>query len=734
MAGPNWSSPSASASSSSSHRRDSGAASLSAAAAASSSGSSSQVREEEEERDREYPGQHHFHNPELENHHIGGLLSYRENLPAFDDDSPRMIRDDTWSCIIVVFTFLFFVSVTLILGVYGAVNIQFGPNCSLLIQPNPLFVQSVKVEEIDDSKPGLKLYGLYKSPYLDVVTTWSENYTATLQFSDVIQEWIHYLNRGSQVNISYNVNSASSSVFLVIAQGREGLSRWLEDPTYPNTTLSWNIVDGEIEVVKHEYSFHKKSLILTFDVLVGSGMIELVIYRSSSYYVALGNLNSEDIEVELNLTVRAYIYNTTEAYYRCTFANGVCSLSILFPQGNSIVLTSPGPEQHSSANDWSVRVSYGPRWITYIVGIASTFLAFHPQDNNIIAIGMEDSTIHIYNVRVFNEAQYGARKQIWKQKYPSSSIATPRKSISGIVRSQVVDRLQAGGLGEIKTKFVGGGRDFLLQIDDEESYRILKEQNWSFLNEVFQEVQPWSESYIASERVTRIKLVGMPLHCWNHSTFKRIAQQWGDCLALRENALQELGCEEMSILIATSTKEFIDEVVELEAGRDVFRIRVVEFPKASSEPLFRKREVKEGGMTAIMLVAFNFLNKFQFTRGDEASVRYREFASARTPLLSRKADDVSSWGSSYDSISSDEADLEDFLTGSVEGTSIGDGENSNNTKRLCAICFDAPRECFFLPCGHCVACFACGTRLAEAGGTCPICRRNMRKVRKIFTV
>ncbi|OIV95906.1 hypothetical protein TanjilG_27010 [Lupinus angustifolius] len=30
----------------------------------------------------------------------------------------------------------------------------------------------------------------------------------------------------------------------------------------------------------------------------------------------------------------------------------------------------------------------------------STFLAFHPQDNNIVAIGMEDSAIHIYNVRV----------------------------------------------------------------------------------------------------------------------------------------------------------------------------------------------------------------------------------------------------------------------------------------------------------------------------------------------
>ncbi|CAL9763878.1 unnamed protein product [Musa acuminata subsp. burmannicoides] len=31
---------------------------------------------------------------------------------------------------------------------------------------------------------------------------------------------------------------------------------------------------------------------------------------------------------------------------------------------------------------------------------AATFLAFHPQDNNIIAIGMDDSTIQTYNVRV----------------------------------------------------------------------------------------------------------------------------------------------------------------------------------------------------------------------------------------------------------------------------------------------------------------------------------------------
>ncbi|KAE8658520.1 AP-2 complex subunit beta [Hibiscus syriacus] len=233
-----------------------------------------------------------------------------------------------------------------------------------------------------------------------------------------------------------------------------------------------------------------------------------------------------------------------------------------------------------------------------------------------------------------NEARYGAKNQNWKLNYPSTSNATTRveqgKNISGespeelarrrtrliqgdvdeeVVRklqkclvgtmatfcslSQVEDRLQTGGLGEIKTKFLGG-RDFLLQIDDEELYRILKEQNWSILYEVFQEVQPWSESFRASERATWIKLFGVPLHCWNHSTFKKIAQQWGECLAMAENALQELGCEEMTILIATSREELIDEVVDLEAGRDIFRIRVVEFPSIISDSLFRKREEKEG--------------------------------------------------------------------------------------------------------------------------------------------
>ncbi|KAL6998424.1 hypothetical protein U1Q18_008550 [Sarracenia purpurea var. burkii] len=403
-----------------------------------------------------------------------------------EEETSTYIRDDTWSCIIVVLTFWFFVSMTLILGVYGAVNLQLGPNSSLLITTNPLFVEYIKVEQVDESKTGPVLYGFYKDPPRDVVTSWSQTHNISLP-PGLHKEWVYILNKGSQINISYSLNSpSSSSLILIIAQGSEGFAQWLEDPSYPNTTLSWNVIHG-------------------------SGTIQQDILESSSYYIAVGNLNSEEVEVQLNIGVKAFLYNTTEAYYSCAVANGACSLKMFFPSGNSAVLTSPGPEQGSSSDMWYVKLSYGPRWITYLFGV--------------------------------------------------------------------------------------------------------------------------------------------------------------------------------------------------------------------------------GGMTVLMLLAFHLVNNFQISREEGTRFQFGETRSERAPLLSQKDDDMSSWGSSYESISEDDEDLEDGLAvGSLEGKPLKDGEYNNNIRRLCAICFDAPRDCFFLPCGHCVACFACGTRIAELAGTCPICRRNMKKVRRIFTV
>lgn len=424
------------------------------------------------------------HSPELQRQQIS--VTYRGGAGVDDDDGSATIRNDTWSCIIVVLTFWFFVSMTLILGVYGSVNMRLGPNCSILLHPNPLFVQYLKVEELDEPTPGPMLYGFYKVPPLEVITTWDQKLEAYMApYSH--REWVYYLNKGSQVNITYSVSSlSSSSLILVIAQGSEGLSQWLEDPTYPNITLSWQLING-------------------------NGTVQQNIYTSSSYYVAVGNTNLEEVEVQLNLTVKALQYNTTGAYSKCNLTQGQCSLKLFFPKANAAVITSPGPEQGIPSDEWYVKLSYGPRWMTYIVGV--------------------------------------------------------------------------------------------------------------------------------------------------------------------------------------------------------------------------------GGMTVLMLLVFNFLNKFQFNRQLRIGVPLGGTQPETSPLLPDKDDDLSSWDSSYDSASHDEEDAQDKLgVGGLDGKPKKDGENNSNPKRLCTICFDAPRDCFFLPCGHCVACFTCGTRILEEDGTCPICSRNMKKVRKIFTV
>ncbi|KAL5232010.1 hypothetical protein ABZP36_030786 [Zizania latifolia] len=93
----------------------------------------------------------------------------------------------------------------------------------------------------------------------------------------------------------------------------------------------------------------------------------------------------------------------------------------------------------------------------------------------------------------------------------------------------------------------------------------------------------------------------------------------------------------------------------------------------------------------------------------------------RTSLLStrKEEEENASLGSSYDSVSHD---------GDGEDDDVGEG------RQLCVVCCDARKDCFFLPCGHSTTCHACGTRIAEEDGSCPICRRKLKKVRRIFAV
>ncbi|XP_010923286.1 E3 ubiquitin-protein ligase APD2 isoform X2 [Elaeis guineensis] len=390
-------------------------------------------------------------------------------------------RDDAWSCVVILLTFWFFASMTLILGFYGSVDLLLGPNCSRLLQANSFFVQDIKVQADGESENGPWLYGFLEPPPLDVLATWSETHNASIP-ANFHKEWIYYLNMGARVDISYRVKSEGSyPLTLVIAQGKENLLQWIEDPSRPNTTLSWTLIHG-------------------------NGMIEQTIEKPSDYYVAVGNLNHVEVEVQLNFTIRTLLYNTTGAYYECSLNHRLCVLELFLLRANVAILTTPGPKSAQESDEWFVKLSYGPRWITYFAG--------------------------------------------------------------------------------------------------------------------------------------------------------------------------------------------------------------------------------SGVMTVVILLAFKIFTNLQFSSGDGANRQNANGSTERSPLLPNKDDDNLSLGSSYDSVSHDDEDMEEWL-----GTTpmLPEGE-ANNTRHLCALCCDAQRDCFFLPCGHCAACFTCGTRILDEAGTCPVCRRKMKKVRKIFTV
>uniref|UniRef100_A0A2P2KYY4 Uncharacterized protein MANES_18G043400 n=1 Tax=Rhizophora mucronata TaxID=61149 RepID=A0A2P2KYY4_RHIMU len=54
--------------------------------------------------------------------------------------------------------------------------------------------------------------------------------------------------------------------------------------------------------------------------------------------------------------------------------------------------------------------------------------------------------------------------------------------------------------------------------------------------------------------------------------------------------------------------------------------------------------------------------------------------------------------------------------------------------KLCVICYDDQRNCFFIPCGHCATCYDCAKRIMdEDTKMCPICRRSIHRVRRLFS-
>ncbi|PPR86359.1 hypothetical protein GOBAR_AA34326 [Gossypium barbadense] len=129
------------------------------------------------------------------------------------------------------------------------------------------------------------------------------------------------------------------------------------------------------------------------------------------------------------------------------------------------------------------------------------------------------------------------------------------------------------GLGDICVKRIQGNY-FLIEILDEELFDILKQRDWSYLKELFISIEPWSEKTVFSEKVTWIEISGVPVHCWNYETFKRIAGKWGTLVSMGENLSGANNFEKIDMLLSITKVQKLDEIVLLEVGDVRFSVSV----------------------------------------------------------------------------------------------------------------------------------------------------------------
>ncbi|KAL3526844.1 hypothetical protein ACH5RR_011500 [Cinchona calisaya] len=68
-----------------------------------------------------------------------------------------------------------------------------------------------------------------------------------------------------------------------------------------------------------------------------------------------------------------------------------------------------------------------------------------------------------------------------------------------------------------------------------------------------------------------------------------------------------------------------------------------------------------------------------------------------------------------------EEDVESGKCSNIPSEDLYDG-------KICVICYDQQRNCFFIPCGHCATCYICAQRITyEENKNCPVCRRYIHK-------
>lgn len=229
-------------------------------------------------------------------------------------------------------------SLWMLFGLYGSEHLEMGLNYSRLLRANRLFVQGISIRNREPA-PGPILYGFQNQPSLDDEKEWTANHQVTLP-AFYHKEWSIWLNKRSKLKLEYSVSS-TSSLFLVIAQGKENYMKWIQDTGNPDWCLVWRPVRGH-------------------------GHIAFETAEDDDYYIGIANLQQTSMQMLLKIEIKAKVYETNEAAFWCPLDAKPCTIGLSLKGSEVALLTTPDMPQEG-VDVWYMTVSYNTRWATYII-------------------------------------------------------------------------------------------------------------------------------------------------------------------------------------------------------------------------------------------------------------------------------------------------------------------------------------------------------------------------------
>lgn len=244
-------------------------------------------------------------------------------------------------CVVFAF-FAFFLSLWMLFGLYGNQELEMGMFYSRVVNANSLFVKEIKVQNLRDIGP--VAYSFSTRPELASPVPEKRIQHIAIERRHH-QRHIYWLNKGSYIEISCTLEDSepgTDSLIVAIVKGEDGFQNWKGDPANPDSALRWKRIRDK-------------------------GSLSLTVKEADDYSIVFGNLNNRKMTLSINREFRHALHSGKNAKFEWSSQlTDTYKFPVALGRPTYVLLKSPVVNQHG-VDEWKVKVSYVPRWITYIL-------------------------------------------------------------------------------------------------------------------------------------------------------------------------------------------------------------------------------------------------------------------------------------------------------------------------------------------------------------------------------